>query len=400
VPEFFQKPIGDLLGEKQRAIESEVAAIEPAVLLRTPRAALERALVDNYRLEPPEVAFDDKRQEQRRKQTTSPGMRGGPAIIRSSLEVMVHIPCSGDIGLLRFRPSRGYMTSFAADTDGSRSLVFKIQAPLADPELMKAQVEAELADRLRYWPEMVRNLRDQIEEFNDGLPSFVRSTVGYFVDQAERFAKVEELIDIPLLERHDPVAEAVSLTPKRITLPAPSPLEPNPQLEPGSYELLLERLRVIGQAIERVPEPFRDLDEEALRFLFLVILNSQFGLEGAATGETFNAEGKTDILVRWQNLNLFIGECKVWHGESTVADGIDQLFGYLTIREGRAALLLFVRNKEFTKTMAKALARAKQHECFEVSENAPPDEARLVFHLPQDSDKKVRVAVMGFNIRP
>lgn len=226
----------------------------------------------------------------------------------------------------------------------------------------------------------------------------MKGIVTHFLEAAQRFAKVQELINIPLLERSDAVAQAVSLIPKRVVLPSPSLREPDPRLLAESYEMLLGRLRVMGRAIERVPEPFANLSEEALQFFFLVILNSQYGLEGSASAETFNAGGKTDVLIRWNNQNLFIAECKIWGGEATVSKAIDQLFGYMTVRDTRSAILLFVRTKDFTKTMAKALARAKQHPCFERSEMAPEDEGRLIFHLPQDDAKKVTVAVVGFHV--
>ena len=46
--------------------------------------------------------------------------------------------------------------------------------------------------------------------------------------------------------------------------------------------------------MERSPSAFATADEETLRQHFLVQLNGHF--EGQATGETFNAAGKTDIL--------------------------------------------------------------------------------------------------------
>jgi hypothetical protein len=47
----------------------------------------------------------------------------------------------------------------------------------------------------------------------------------------------------------------------------------------------------------------------------------------AATGETFNSKGKSDILIRNGNANLFIAECKVWNGKNKFVESIDQLFG-------------------------------------------------------------------------
>ncbi|MFM9616172.1 hypothetical protein ACKI18_46870, partial [Streptomyces niveiscabiei] len=60
--------------------------------------------------------------------------------------------------------------------------------------------------------------------------------------------------------------------------------------------------------MERSPTAFKTMGEEDLRQHFLVQLNGQF--DGAATGETFNYEGKTDILLRVAGRNIFIAECK------------------------------------------------------------------------------------------
>jgi hypothetical protein len=43
-----------------------------------------------------------------------------------------------------------------------------------------------------------------------------------------------------------------------------------------------------------------------------VQLNGQY--QGQATGETFNHVGKTDILIRHENKNVFVAECKFWGG--------------------------------------------------------------------------------------
>src|SRR5262249_10958172 len=93
-------------------------------------------------------------------------------------------------------------------------------------------------------------------------------------------------------------------------------------------------LKVMGDMalmMERSPRTFAKLEEEEIRDHFLLQLNGHY--EGSATGETFNAAGKTDILVREGNRNLFIGECKIWHGSNKFAEAIDQLLGYLTWRD-------------------------------------------------------------------
>ena len=66
-----------------------------------------------------------------------------------------------------------------------------------------------------------------------------------------------------------------------------------------------------GTHVTRSSAPVDDhaLDEETIRDLLLALLNAQF--EGAAAGEVFNAAGKTDILIRAGDRNVFIAECKI-----------------------------------------------------------------------------------------
>ena len=76
--------------------------------------------------------------------------------------------------------------------------------------------------------------------------------------------------------------------------------------------------------MERSPSAFAKMEEEHIRFHYLVQLNGQY--DGAAVGEAFNFQGKTDILVRHQNHNLFIAECKFWSGPKGLKETVDQNF--------------------------------------------------------------------------
>jgi hypothetical protein len=91
--------------------------------------------------------------------------------------------------------------------------------------------------------------------------------------------------------------------------------------------------------------------EKVLRFHFLVQLNGVF--EGQATGETFNFQGKTDILIRVDEKSIFIAECKFWKGENSFIETIDQLLSYLSWRDTKAAMVVFNRNADFSDVLAK-----------------------------------------------
>ena len=130
---------------------------------------------------------------------------------------------------------------------------------------------------------------------------------------------------------------------------------------------------------------------------FLVQLNGQY--EGGATGETFNYQGKTDILIRVDGRNVFIAECKVWKGPQSLADALDQLLGYLSWRDTKTAILLFSRNVGFSSVLSKIPSAVMQHECFKRQLASEDDTVfRYVFHQVGDSQRELLLTVMAFDL--
>ena len=99
--------------------------------------------------------------------------------------------------------------------------------------------------------------------------------------------------------------------------------EPEPILDDAEYQYILQILRSMSFVIERSPTSFASLDEEAISDHFLIQLNGHY--EGGAIGETFNASGKTDILIRAGDKNVFVAECKFWHGPKAFDEAVYQL---------------------------------------------------------------------------
>ena len=99
--------------------------------------------------------------------------------------------------------------------------------------------------------------------------------------------------------------------------------------------------------MERSPKVFSNMDEETIRTHFLVQLNGHY--QGQATGETFNSNGKTDILIRNDNQNVFIAECKFWKGKKGYLSTIEQLLGYVTYRDTKTAIFMFVKIADQTR---------------------------------------------------
>ena len=129
----------------------------------------------------------------------------------------------------------------------------------------------------------------------------------------------------------------------------------------------------------------------------LLILEPNF--EGAATGETFNKSGKTDILLRHEGKNVFIAELKYWHGKKGFLETISQLLGYLTWRDSKAAVVMFVRNKDFMAVLETAKDSISEHEYYLGFVNEQEEGwYSYRFHLNGDKNREVKLAVMLFHI--
>src|SRR6185369_6770399 len=119
-----------------------------------------------------------------------------------------------------------------------------------------------------------------------------------------------------------------------------STLPLDPTLDNETYQDILGIIHTLGVAMERHPSTFADRHEQDLRDVFLATLSTHYP---SSTGETFNNRGRTDILVRHEGSNAFVAECKFWSGLKVFHSTIDQLLGYLTWRDSKAAVISFVQ---------------------------------------------------------
>jgi len=132
-----------------------------------------------------------------------------------------------------------------------------------------------------------------------------------------------------------------------------------PTLDMNEYENIIRIIKNMVFVMECSPSAFATMNEEHLRQHFLVQLNGQY--EGQATGETFNFNGKTDILIREQGKNIFIAECKFWSGPRGLHKAINQLLDYTSWRDTKTAILIFNRRKNLSNILRKIPDVIKNH---------------------------------------
>ena len=149
--------------------------------------------------------------------------------------------------------------------------------------------------------------------------------------------------------------------------------------------------------MERSPNAFKSIDEESLRSHFLVQLNGHY--EGQATGETFNYSGKTDILLRVDGKNIFIGECKYWSGPKETHQTLDQLLSYSSWRDTKVALIIFNRKRNFSTVLEAITPTVEAHPNFKRS-LAISGETRFRFVIAHRDDpaREMIVTVLAFDV--
>ena len=142
-----------------------------------------------------------------------------------------------------------------------------------------------------------------------------------------------------------------------------------------------------------------ELGEEELRNLILIVLNANY--EGAARGEVFNGRGRTDILLTWEGENAFIGERKVWSGRAALRAAIEQLLGYVTWRDAKAALVLFIKSGSATDIIARAQAEIEAQAAHAETKPAQGDTRRqFVLKAPSDEQRLIDIALIPVVVVP
>lgn len=173
---------------------------------------------------------------------------------------------------------------------------------------------------------------------------------------------------------------------------------PSTKLPQELYNDVLDTIHNFYRSAEQKPSIYQGKGEEDLRDLSLAFLESRYQ-SAVASGESFNKEGKTDIILKSEEgENLFVAECKVWHGAEQFHQTIEQLFGYLTWRDIKASLIFFVRNKKFSDVLQKIKDETAKSPYF-ISHVSDRKETSFSFKFKhkEDDNREVQIEIMAFS---
>lgn len=326
----------------------------------------------------------------------------GRNYVQKMLEFRFELPFSGDAELLKCRPSQFHFSPPRGEVRADRKLlIFIFQSADRNGEAIKAYLNEQIS-RVK---QFVGFQQVEIDQWNNSLRAVVTQNVEARREKLRADKQLIEGMGFNVRRRGAPPTTITFPVTRKSVIPAlpaakPGPVsKPDPTLEIAHYEDILGNLAGMSIAIERSPSTFANIGEEALRDWFLVALNGNF--RGDATGETFNREGKTDISVRVGGGVIFIAECKFWNGEKVLLETMDQLLGYLTWRDSKAAILVFSRNVDFTAVLRQIPEIIKKHPKF-ARQISYSSESGVRFYLQNKTDqaREHLVTLLAFNVPP
>ena len=355
-------------------------------------------LVEKYRLEPLNILLETESVSEPKKGTERRNNHWGETYVAEVLNFTVTYQFTGNAELFQVVPNPRTYSSY--------DIFVRNQYVSFSFSIYRQDVEEFKKSKSEAYEEAFNNLyrvNDNLKEITNTYEYAVKSL---FLQEKNKFKEENSFfaaINVNVNKNTTSVFTTPTIVKKNIPQPTVSKnveFANEPMMSTVMYEDILKVIYDLGKSMEKKPSTYQNKDEESLRDQILLFLETRY--DGTtATGETFNRGGKTDIILKYanDNSNLFVAECKFWHGNSEFLKAISQLFDrYLTWRDSKVSLILFVTNKDFSNVLETIKSEVKTHPYF-IKENGKRGESSFsyIFRLPQDENKKVFLEIIAFH---
>lgn len=317
---------------------------------------------------------------------------------QSGIKLDIAVPYEGSKQLWKYQPSNRILTAYPTIYVSNKTVSFSVF--IQDGNENTENIESEINSSINLISKCIENLNRTITNHNNEIEKIVCNAIEKKVEISKKSKSVVSKLGIPLKKRDKPLSYTIE-TRKKISIKRPqikkAEYSPEPTLGDKEYNDILDIMRGMSTVIEQNPSAFKEMKEETIRSHFLVQLNGHY--EGMATGETFNASGRTDIIIKEENKNVFIAEFKFWKGSSEFNKAIDQLLSYLSWRDSKCALLIFNKNTNTTDVANKMKETMQAREEFKriVSESINRD-VRYIFLKKSDPEKEIIITTQIYDL--
>lgn len=401
---LFMGPNWHSVDRHQREqMRAEIEDVDPDRLLNSSVDDLSQFFAEKFKINVPQLDIDSLVVDQHEKQIdVSRDLmrtimdRSRPFFVTGS-EIEVEVPFSGDTEAFKIQPNPYTLNPPRAAIRGS-VLTFSIVGTNLDAD----GVRREIKSTVESIQSLLGNLRGNVSGLNSQLLGEARAGIEARRSKLLTNRSMVASLGFNMKERDGAAKTFVAPEVRRRITPvmpkaSTAPFKPEPALSNADYEHILGVMQSMTQVMELSPSAFHDVDEEALRSHFLVQLNGHY--QGQATGETFNYEGKTDILIRSEGKNIFIAECKFWSGSKKLIETIDQLLGYSSWRDTKTAIVVFNRNRDFSKVLAAIPDAVRSHPQYKRDLPGTTESAfRYQFANRDDRNRELLLTILAFDV--
>lgn len=399
---FYEEELQNYLDQNNKRIRNKIKSESDEYILNVNEIEYVNYLLTSFNVDLPQIDFEEIFVDSIEKKIESERFPVGffvdPGESYPKPVVVYHVPFNGKSDLLKYRPNPCVMWSTTVYIQDN-CICFDVIDFRSDPNEIKREAKSVINSIKKQYT----HFSNQIQEYNRQLQIFIESN---FEGRKEQILKKNQTLaslGVPIKKKRDLPATYSIPTPnirKKISIrPEVTEREykPEPALENSTYFEILKLLNSAGKVFEKYPSIYTGKGEEELRDHLLFHLQPQF--EGSVTGETFNKSGKTDILIKYNDKNIFIAECKFWKGIKSYLDAITQLLNYLTWRDSKAALVIFVKNKEISSILKKVKEKTHEHSNYlGYVNNETESWFNYRFHINGDRNREVKLAVLIFHI--
>lgn len=403
---IFSKPFRDLTHSKAQEIAGEIESqhdeyFEIVPLEEYAEYLHSKFILDDFPVliwEEIEMEFGETEVAGRDLPRTSPVLDLNKRFKKKVVEY--HIPIEGNSELLRFHQSNMISMPFidALLSINGNILCFSFTDIYND----HIRVESAFNTSRNTVNSMVREIKNEFDAYNSDLLGFIQNEINKRVNKINHTNDYKSKFKYPIKKKNVPAAfESPRIVKKKKISPRPvgSTNGANNQrfISDEDYRHILSLLQDCGKNWEQHPAIYKGKGEEALRDQLIFVLAPN--IEGVVAGEAYNKKGKTDIAIKYESNNLFIGECKIWKGAKVFSETIDQILGYLTWRDSKAAIMMFVPNKEISNVIKTADETAHRHNNFvRKLEVVNEGWTNYRFHLENDPGTYLTIAVQLYHL--
>jgi hypothetical protein len=392
---FRGNEMSAVLEAQRKDLRSKIGDFAANYVCSVDETDLARSLADQYGIDVPVLDLGARTVEPREEKRQG---RGDFGLFEYTVNVYsVRIPFTGEAMVFSFRPNLADLNPPRATLDG-HAVIIVLEQKHPDAIALGKEIQNTIASIEKYlgW------LSEMVRPFNAQLFDVARAAIKQRKEKVTKDATVLAALGIPIRQR-DSLPSTVSVPVQRTSIPLPKATSTgqaqslDPVISEKAYQQIIKTMADMALVIERNPTAFEHLNEEQIRFQFLIPLNALY--EGNATAETFSYQGKTDIQIRHEGKPIFTAECKFWSGAKTFLDTVDQLLRYTTWRDTKTAILLFSRQKGFSKVLSQVESSIRKHQNF-VRFDGVTDETQFRFVLshPSDIARQIVVTVLVFDI--